>query len=130
MTKIAEITGYQSVSAFSTAFKHQTGLSPTLHVQTLQMTLSTKRIRQAADQSAADQKKPAAAGFFAQIKAGGMLRRMFLTSLQTRIVHRNKFKAFGVGTQVTDSGKRQVSGCDPLAVFRGFFKGFQTLNCG
>jgi AraC-like DNA-binding protein len=58
MTKIAEITGYQSVSAFSTAFKHQTGLSPTLHVQTLQMTLSTKRIRQAADQSAADQKNP------------------------------------------------------------------------
>jgi AraC-like DNA-binding protein len=64
MTKIAEITGYQSVSAFSTAFKRQTGLSPILHVQTLQMAVSTKRIRQAADQSAADQKKPAAAGFF------------------------------------------------------------------
>ena len=33
MTDIAEIAGYQSVSAFSTAFKRETGLSPTLYVR-------------------------------------------------------------------------------------------------
>ena len=36
MADIAEIAGYQSVSAFSTAFKRETGLSPTLYVQSLQ----------------------------------------------------------------------------------------------
>ena len=36
MTDIAEMAGYQSVSAFSTAFKRETGLSPTLYVQSLQ----------------------------------------------------------------------------------------------
>jgi AraC-like DNA-binding protein len=33
---IAELAGYQSVSAFSTAFKRDTGLSPTLYVRSLQ----------------------------------------------------------------------------------------------
>jgi AraC-like DNA-binding protein len=33
MTDIAEIAGYRSVSAFSTAFKRETGLSPTLYVR-------------------------------------------------------------------------------------------------
>ena len=36
VTDIAEIAGYQSVSAFSTAFKRETGLSPTLYVRSLQ----------------------------------------------------------------------------------------------
>jgi AraC-like DNA-binding protein len=36
MTDIAEMAGYQSVSAFSTAFKRQTGYSPTLYVRSLQ----------------------------------------------------------------------------------------------
>jgi AraC-like DNA-binding protein len=36
MIDIAEIAGYQSVSAFSTAFKRETGLSPTLYVRSLQ----------------------------------------------------------------------------------------------
>jgi len=36
MADIAEMAGYQSVSAFSTAFKRETGLSPTLYVQSLQ----------------------------------------------------------------------------------------------
>ena len=36
MTDIAEMAGYQSVSAFSTAFKRETGLSPTLYVRSLQ----------------------------------------------------------------------------------------------
>lgn len=36
MIDIAEMAGYQSVSAFSTAFKRATGLSPTLYVQSLQ----------------------------------------------------------------------------------------------
>ena len=36
MIEIAEMAGYQSVSAFSTAFKRVTGLSPTLYVQSLQ----------------------------------------------------------------------------------------------
>jgi AraC-like DNA-binding protein len=36
MIDIAEMAGYQSVSAFSTAFKRVTGLSPTLYVQSLQ----------------------------------------------------------------------------------------------
>jgi AraC-like DNA-binding protein len=36
MTEIAEIAGYQSVSAFSTAFKRETGLSPSLYVRSLQ----------------------------------------------------------------------------------------------
>lgn len=35
MTDIAEMAGYQSVSAFSTAFKRETGLSPTLYVRSL-----------------------------------------------------------------------------------------------
>jgi AraC-like DNA-binding protein len=38
MTDIAELAGYQSVSAFSTAFKRETGLSPTLYVRSLQAT--------------------------------------------------------------------------------------------
>ncbi len=38
MTDIAEMAGYQSVSAFSTAFKRETGLSPTLYVRSLQET--------------------------------------------------------------------------------------------
>ena len=36
MTEIAEMAGYQSVSAFSTAFKRETGLSPTRYVRSLQ----------------------------------------------------------------------------------------------
>jgi AraC-like DNA-binding protein len=36
MADIAEIAGYQSVSAFSTAFKRDTGYSPTLYVRSLQ----------------------------------------------------------------------------------------------
>ena len=36
MTDIAEMAGYQSVSAFSTAFKRETGLSPTLYVRSVQ----------------------------------------------------------------------------------------------
>lgn len=36
MADIAEMAGYQSVSAFSTAFKRETGLSPTLYVRSLQ----------------------------------------------------------------------------------------------
>jgi AraC-like DNA-binding protein len=36
MMDIAEMAGYQSVSAFSTAFKRETGLSPTLYVRSLQ----------------------------------------------------------------------------------------------
>ena len=36
MTDIAEMAGYQSVSAFSTAFKRETGLAPTLYVRSLQ----------------------------------------------------------------------------------------------
>ena len=36
MADIAEIAGYQSVSAFSTAFKRDTGCSPTLYVRSLQ----------------------------------------------------------------------------------------------
>jgi AraC-like DNA-binding protein len=38
MTEIAEMAGYQSVSAFSTAFKRETGVSPTLYVRSLQQT--------------------------------------------------------------------------------------------
>ena len=36
LTDIAELAGYQSVSAFSTAFKRVTGLSPTRYVRSLQ----------------------------------------------------------------------------------------------
>ncbi len=36
MVEIAEMAGYQSVSAFSTAFKRATGLSPTHYVRSLQ----------------------------------------------------------------------------------------------
>jgi AraC-like DNA-binding protein len=36
MIEIAEMAGYQSVSAFSTAFKRETGYSPTLYVRFLQ----------------------------------------------------------------------------------------------
>jgi AraC-like DNA-binding protein len=36
MIDIAEMAGYQSVSAFSTAFKRETGQSPTLYVRSLQ----------------------------------------------------------------------------------------------
>jgi len=36
MADIAEIAGYQSVSAFSTAFKRDTGYSPTLYIRSLQ----------------------------------------------------------------------------------------------
>jgi AraC-like DNA-binding protein len=36
MIDIAELAGYQSVSAFSTAFKRETGLSPTLYMKSLQ----------------------------------------------------------------------------------------------
>jgi AraC-like DNA-binding protein len=36
MMDVAEIAGYQSVSAFSTAFKRETGLSPTLYIRSLQ----------------------------------------------------------------------------------------------
>jgi AraC-like DNA-binding protein len=36
MIDIAELAGYQSVSAFSTAFKRETGLSPTLYTKSLQ----------------------------------------------------------------------------------------------
>jgi AraC-like DNA-binding protein len=36
MVDIAEMAGYQSVSAFSTAFKRETGLSPTGYVRSLQ----------------------------------------------------------------------------------------------
>jgi AraC-like DNA-binding protein len=35
MTDIAELAGYQSTSAFSTAFKRETGLSPTLYARSL-----------------------------------------------------------------------------------------------
>jgi AraC-like DNA-binding protein len=38
MVDIAELAGYQSVSAFSTAFKRQTGLSPTIYMRSLQET--------------------------------------------------------------------------------------------
>ncbi len=37
MADIAKMAGYQSVSAFSTAFKRQTGSSPTLYVRSLQV---------------------------------------------------------------------------------------------
>ena len=37
MTEIAEIAGYQSVSAFSTAFKRETGLPPTLYARSLRV---------------------------------------------------------------------------------------------
>jgi AraC-like DNA-binding protein len=36
LTDIAEMAGYQSVSAFSTAFKRETGVSPTLYARSLQ----------------------------------------------------------------------------------------------
>ncbi len=36
LADVAEIAGYQSVSAFSTAFKRATGLSPTVYVRSLQ----------------------------------------------------------------------------------------------
>jgi AraC-like DNA-binding protein len=36
MVEIAEMAGYQSVSAFSTAFKRETGYSPTLYLRSLQ----------------------------------------------------------------------------------------------
>jgi len=36
MADIAEMAGYQSVSAFSTAFKRETGYSPTLYIRSLQ----------------------------------------------------------------------------------------------
>jgi AraC-like DNA-binding protein len=36
MADIAELAGYQSVSAFSTAFKRDTGYSPTLYIRSLQ----------------------------------------------------------------------------------------------
>lgn len=36
MVALAETSGYQSVSAFSMAFKRETGLSPTLYVRSLQ----------------------------------------------------------------------------------------------
>lgn len=36
MTDIAEMAGYQSVSAFSTAFKRETGYSPRLYARSLQ----------------------------------------------------------------------------------------------
>lgn len=36
MVDIAEMAGYQSVSAFSTAFKRETGLSPTLYLRSIQ----------------------------------------------------------------------------------------------
>ena len=36
MTDIAEMAGYQSVSAFSTAFKRETGYAPTLYLRSLQ----------------------------------------------------------------------------------------------
>ena len=36
MVDIAEIAGYQSVSAFSTAFKRETGLSPTSYLRSIQ----------------------------------------------------------------------------------------------
>jgi AraC-like DNA-binding protein len=35
MTEIAEIAGYQSVSAFSTGFKRATGFSPKFYAQSL-----------------------------------------------------------------------------------------------
>jgi AraC-like DNA-binding protein len=38
MADIAELAGYQSVSAFSTAFKRETGYSPTLYVRSLRAT--------------------------------------------------------------------------------------------
>ncbi|MBU6455387.1 MAG: AraC family transcriptional regulator [Cyanobacteria bacterium REEB67] len=37
MIDIAEMAGYQSVSAFSSAFKRETGLSPTVYVKSLQV---------------------------------------------------------------------------------------------
>ena len=39
MTEIAEIAGYQSVSAFSTAFKRETGLSPSFYARSLQQSV-------------------------------------------------------------------------------------------
>jgi AraC-like DNA-binding protein len=36
MIDIAEMAGFQSVSAFSTAFKRETGLSPTFYVRSVQ----------------------------------------------------------------------------------------------
>ena len=36
LIEIAEMAGYQSVSAFTTAFKRETGLSPTLYLRSLQ----------------------------------------------------------------------------------------------
>ena len=39
LTDIAEMAGYQSVSAFSTAFRRETGLSPTLYMQSLRATV-------------------------------------------------------------------------------------------
>jgi len=36
MAEIAEIAGYQSVSAFSTAFKRDTGYPPSLYARSLQ----------------------------------------------------------------------------------------------
>jgi transcriptional regulator GlxA family with amidase domain len=36
MADIAEMAGYQSVSAFSTAFKRETGYSPTLYIRSFQ----------------------------------------------------------------------------------------------
>ena len=39
LTDIAEIAGYQSVSAFSAAFKRETGLSPTFYVRSLRETV-------------------------------------------------------------------------------------------
>jgi AraC-like DNA-binding protein len=36
MADVAEMAGYQSVSAFSTAFKRETGYSPTLYIRSLQ----------------------------------------------------------------------------------------------
>jgi AraC-like DNA-binding protein len=36
LADISEMAGYQSVSAFGTAFRREAGLSPTLYVQSLQ----------------------------------------------------------------------------------------------
>lgn len=38
MADVAELAGYQSVSAFSTAFKRETGYAPTLYIRSLQQT--------------------------------------------------------------------------------------------
>jgi AraC-like DNA-binding protein len=35
MTEIAEMAGYQSVSAFSTGFKRATGLSPRIYARSV-----------------------------------------------------------------------------------------------